>query len=258
MDINAKNQILIVLTNTREFPERGRHDANGLGMTEEEAHRTGCDIKEVAYLYECLANPSQSGQAIDATPCQVTFASPRGGECHFDPDSLKASEHDEAVRRFVKDHKAMQLVKNTRRLDEIRPEQYHCICFPGGPGTLFDLPHNDKINLLVQTVWEDNRGYVAAIGHGICALLNVKSRRSNEPILKGRKVTCNTVEEEREMQLDKALPFMVENKLKEIGAKFEKSSKFDINVVVDERIITAQNRNSTKEWVSRIRQQMKQ
>jgi len=257
MDGNKQNnQILIVLTNTREFPERGSRNANALGLTEEEAHRTGFDIKEVAYLYECLSNPEQ--HQLTGPQFAVTFASPRGGECHFDPDSLKASEHDEAVRRFLKDQKAMQLIKNTRRLDDIRPEQYQCVAFPGGPGTLFDLPHNDKITHLVQAIWEEKHGMVAAIGHGICALLNVKSRKTNEPILKGRKVTCNTVEEEREMQLDKALPFMVENKLKEIGARFEKSSKFDVNVVVDERIITGQNRNSTKEWVARIRQQMKQ
>lgn len=254
MDSAKRNQILIVLTNTREFPERSRRDISALGLTEEEAHRTGCDIKEVAYLYECLT----SSEHQLAGQYQVVIASPRGGECHFDPDSLKSSEHDETVRRFLKDQKAMQLIKNTRKLDEIRPEQFYGVAFPGGPGTLFDLPHNDKINHVVQAIWEENQGFCAAIGHGICALLNVKSRHSNEPILKGRKVTCNTVEEEREMQLDKALPFMVENKLKEIGARFEKSSKFDVNVVVDERIITGQNRNSTKEWVARIRQQMTQ
>jgi putative intracellular protease/amidase len=253
---HSQNQVLVVLTNTREFPERGRRDANALGLTDEEAHRTGFDIKEVAYLYECLTSPEQ--HQLAGPQYQITFASPRGGECHFDPDSLKSSEHDEAVRRFLKDHRAMQLIKSTRKIDEIRPEQYQCVCFPGGPGTLFDLPHNDKINQVVQSIWEEKHGIVAAIGHGICALLNVKSKRSNEPLLKGRKVTCNTVEEEREMQLDKALPFMVENKLKEIGARFEKSNKFDVNVVVDERIITGQNRNSTKEWVARIRQQMKQ
>lgn len=247
MDSSARNQVLVVLTNTREFPDCD---------SKEEAHRTGCDIKEVAYLYECLTS-SEHQQGNPATgPCQVVFASPRGGECHFDPDSLKASEHDEPVRRFLKDHKAMQLIKNTRRIDDVRAQDFCGVAFPGGPGTLFDLPHSDKISQAVQQIWEENHGFVAAIGHGICALLNARAKRTNEPILKGRKVTCNTVEEEREMQLDKALPFMVEERLKQIGARFEKSNKFDVNVVVDERIITGQNCNSTKEWVTRIRQQM--
>jgi putative intracellular protease/amidase len=252
METSSKNQLLVVLTNTREFPERGRRDLSSFGINEEEAQRTGFDVKEVAYLYECLVASYQGHQ-----PMNVTFASPRGGECHFDPYSLKASEHDEEVRKFLKDHKAIQMIKNTKKIDEIRPEQYAGVVFPGGPGTLFDLPHNPKINHLVQTIWEENDGFIASIGHGICALINCKTRRG-EPLLKGRKVTCNTVEEEREMQLDKALPYMIENKLKEIGARFEKSNKFENNVVVDERIITGQNRNSTKEWVQKISHQMQQ
>ena len=225
----SQDSILIVLTNTHQL----------LG-----SHRTGFNVKEVAHLHECLCKSGHSN---------LIFASPKGGETFIDPFSLKSSEHDETVQKFIKDSEAMQMVKNTKRLDEINLENVCCAVFPGGPGTLFDLPNNHRVSEIVQQVWERNNGYIATIGHGIAALLNVKSPKGDHELwLRGKRVTCNTVEEEQEMQLDKALPFMLEQKLREIGVKFEKANKFQSNVVMEEKLITGQNCNSTKEWVQHV------
>lgn len=244
--MDRKNNILIVLTNTRDFPEQHRHPAPAMGMSAEEARRTGFDVLEVAYLYYCLCHEGSMS---------VTFASPRGGECYIDPSTMKKSESDEHVRKFIRDTTAMEKIKRTERLESIDPEKYECVVFPGGPGVLFDLPSAPKINELVTHVWERNNGYIATIGHGIAALLNVKSPKTHDAWLKGKKVTANTVEEEKDMQLDKALPFLLEQKLREIGARFEKTNKNESYVVLDERLITGQNRNSAREWVQKIAQQ---
>jgi putative intracellular protease/amidase len=40
--------------------------------------------------------------------------------------------------------------------------------------------------------------------------------------------------------------------LEEVGAQFKKTEKFANNVVVDGKLVTAQNRNSTRDWLQQI------
>lgn len=229
------NKILVILTSSKDFPSTLHTPPSS----------TGFDIKEVAYIYHYLVKEGSH---------QVDFASPKGSRAPIDPLSVKASERDQIVQDFMKSPQAMQQVTETKRIADITPSDYAAIIFPGGAGAMLDLPNEHQINDVVATCLRDNKGIVAAIGHGIAALLNVKDPRApGQPLLKDKRVTCNTIEEEREMELDKALPFMLEKKLREIGAKFEKQDKFQSNVVVDERIITGQNRNSSKEWAEQIR-----
>lgn len=228
------NNILVVLTNTRELSYSHERP--------ETTNRTGFDIKEVAYLYECLSKHQK---------CEITFATPRGGEAPMDPLSWEASKNDETVAKFMKCHEAMNDLKNTKRLSDIQDEEFIGAVFPGGAGVLFDLPNEKLINEIVRDIYPRRSGFIAAIGHGIGALVNVKDEKG-EYWLRGKRVTCQTVEEEKELKLERSLPFMLEEKLKQIGAKVEKASKFNPKVVEDERLITAQNNYSTKEWVETI------
>lgn len=273
--------ILVILTSTSEFPEHAspRNNPVQLGINQADSRRTGFNIKEVAYLYDAFSSSStgkgphppphhqphqpegrggrESNVAIDFHgKTDLTFASPRGGHCHIDPVSMKQNEYDDIVKRFLSDHRAMEYIKNTERLESVNPERYDAVIFPGGSGVLFDLPNNRKVSDIVTSIWEKNEGCVATIGHGLAALINVKTSKNNEYWLKGKRVTCNTVEEEKDLQLDKALPFMLEHKLKEIGARFEKANKFEPKVVTDERLITAQNVNSTREWIEQIKEEL--
>jgi putative intracellular protease/amidase len=68
---------------------------------------------------------------------------------------------------------------------------------------------------------------------------------NDTPVVKGRRVTGFTNEEEREVQLDKLMPFLLESRLKELGAEFEKSSAWSDYVVVDGNLITGQNPQSS-------------
>lgn len=258
------NRILVVLTSNRDL----RRSSTTPDMPEREEHHqqfdnnnacsapnsTGFDIKEAAYIYHYLVKNSPSHQNTRPT---VDFASTKGREAPIDPMSVKASERDDIVREFMRDQEALRYIKETKKLSEITPSDYQAVLFVGGAGAMFDLPNEHRISDIVCEVISKNQGIVATIGHGIAALLNVRDpKQPHQCLLKGKRVTCNTIEEEREMELDKALPFMLEKKLKEIGAKFEKHDKFQSNVVVDERIITGQNRNSAKEWVETIAQNL--
>jgi putative intracellular protease/amidase len=164
---------------------------------------------------------------------------------------MEASRNDEVVAKFMKDHEAMQKIKSTKKIRDVENQRFMGAIFPGGAGVLFDLPNEPTVNEIVQTIYPRREGFIAAIGHGLAALLNVKTDKG-ELWLRGKRVTCQTLEEERELKLERALPFMIEEKLKQIGAKFEKANKFQPHVVEDERLITAQNNYSVKEWVQAI------
>ena len=81
---------------------------------------------------------------------------------------------------------------------------------------------------------------------------------SNEFLVKNRKLTCFSDREEKEMHMDRILPFMIEDRLKERGARIEIVEPNKSKVVVDERLITAQNSQSIKEFVQQISENLKE
>ena len=61
------------------------------------------------------------------------------------------------------------------------------------------------------------------------------------PLVKGKRVTGFTNEEEAAVQLTNVVPFLVEDELKRLGATFEKLPAWQPFAVVDGRLITGQN-----------------
>ena len=65
-------------------------------------------------------------------------------------------------------------------------------------------------------------------------------------------VTCFTNEEEKIAQKDKLVPFMLETKLKQLGAFFNEAAPYEENVIVDENLITGQNPASAKKLAETV------
>jgi putative intracellular protease/amidase len=61
------------------------------------------------------------------------------------------------------------------------------------------------------------------------------------PLVEGKRVTGFANTEEEEVQLTNVVPFLVEDELKRLGARFEKAPNWQSFVVVDGRLITGQN-----------------
>jgi putative intracellular protease/amidase len=64
------------------------------------------------------------------------------------------------------------------------------------------------------------RKIVTAVCHGPAGLLQATDKDGNS-ILKDKKVTGFTNNEEVAIQLDKVVPFLLEDRMKELGGKFE-------------------------------------
>ncbi|WP_258034269.1 type 1 glutamine amidotransferase domain-containing protein [Pectobacterium odoriferum] len=104
---------------------------------------------------------------------------------------------------------------------------------------MWDFVNNPELINIVRTTYEKN-GIVSAVCHGPAGLLNVKLS-NGELLIKGRRLTGFTAEEEASRQYDKIVPFELEAALKKDGATFEESPIFENKVVVDGRLITGQN-----------------
>ncbi len=191
---------------------------------------TGYYLAEVSHPWEVLHD---AGYEID-------FVSPKGGKAPIDGFNL-----DDAVnKKFWNDVQYHSKIEHTMKPEEVKPEAYSAIFYAGGHGAMWDLADNTELALLAQKIYE-NKGIVSAVCHGPAGLVNIKLNNGNY-LVKGKRLNAFTNEEETAVGLDKIVPFLLENKLIERGAIFEKSGLWQNHVVTNQRVITGQNPASAK------------
>ncbi|WP_135504488.1 type 1 glutamine amidotransferase domain-containing protein [Roseovarius aestuariivivens] len=174
---------------------------------------------------------------------EVTLASIAGGKIPVDARSLSEDSHKEdSVKRYMDDDVAQADVAETPRFDEIDTSGFDALFLPGGHGTMFDYPENPRLSALIEAF--DRAGkIIAAVCHGPAALVGPKAA-SGAPLVKGRKVAAFTDSEERAVGLDEAVPFLLETKLRELGADHQKADDFQPFAVRDGNLVTGQNPQS--------------
>lgn len=211
--MNTQLNILIVVTS------HDRIDAD---------HLTGLWFEEFAVPYT----------KFRAAGYAVTVASPRGGDTPLDARSLESYEPT------ATNEAAKAALRGTRKLDaDMQAQAFAAIFFPGGHGTMFDLPDNPQVQRLVREFAEADK-VIASVCHGPACLVGVMLR-DGTAFVKGRKVTAFTDSEERAVQLDKAMPFLLESRLRDQGAEFVPAADWADNIVVDGKLVTGQNPQSS-------------
>lgn len=182
-----------------------------------------------------------------ASPCyefvdngyEVTIASPKGGKPPVDPKSLQKENQTKATERFQNDKSAMEKLDNTMVLAQVSSNEYDTLFLPGGHGPMWDLSEDENMKKIVEDFY-NNKKIITAVSHGPAGLLQAKDQNGNS-ILSDKKVTGFANGEEKSVKLDQVVPFLLENRLKELGGSFEKSEDFKPFVVSDGQIITGQN-----------------
>lgn len=196
--------------------------------------------KSTGFHFEELATPYW---ILTDAGYQVDIASTAGGEAPIDNLAARG-ENPESVERFLDDQHAMDKIRLTKRLDGVRAEDYAGVYLPGGHGTMWDLPHDERLQALLAKMFEDGK-LVSAICHGPAGFVGVKLS-DGRPLVEGRRVNAFTDEEEKAVELGGVVPFLLESKLRELGAKFEGAGKFESIVVEDGNLVTGQNPPSAK------------
>ncbi|KJZ73965.1 hypothetical protein HIM_06633 [Hirsutella minnesotensis 3608] len=190
-------------------------------------HPTGWFLPELAHPYDVLEPHAE-----------IVVASPKGGAAPLDPFSVEMSKDDSSVN-FLKNKK--HVWETTKPLKEFlgRVSEFDALFYPGGHGPMFDLV-DDKDSIQLIEEFHKAGKPVAAVCHGPIVFVNAKI--DGQPLLKKRRVTGFTNKEEHDIKLADAMPFLLEDRLKEVGAEFSAAPElWGERVVVDDLIITGQN-----------------
>ena len=217
-----RGTVLFVLTNHDRLGEAG----------DQSAERTGFHLAEAAHPWQVLI----------AAGFDVALASPLGGVAPIDPSS--ADLGDPVARAFLADNRMQTQVACTLALASLNLHDYKAIYFPGGHGTMWDLPHNGDVQKAVLTAY-DNGMPVAAVCHGPAALVNVKLADGSW-LVEGKTVSAFTDEEEIATAKQHLMPFSLGSTLIEHGAIHHKAANFEAAVSVHDGLITGQNPASAR------------
>jgi putative intracellular protease/amidase len=169
---------------------------------------------------------------------ELTLASPKGGQPPLDPKSDKPENQTPAQLRFKKDATAQKALANTLKLADMSSENFDTVFYPGGHGPMWDLAESPVSIALLESFYNSGKP-IALVCHSPGVLRHVMYQ--GEPLVKGKRVTGFTNEEEAEMQLTHVVPFLVEDELRRLGAKFEKVPNWQPFSIVDGRLVTGQN-----------------
>jgi len=207
-------KILMVLTSHDQLGNTGR--------------KTGFWLEEFAAPYFVFRDAG----------VQLTLASPKGGQPPIDPKSDLPENQTPAMARFKKDAAAQKALAHTVKLADVKAEDFDTVFYPGGHGPMWDLAESPVSTALIESFYNSGKP-VALVCHAPGVLRHVTYK--GEPLVKGKRVTGFTNEEEKEVQLTKIVPFLVEDELKRLGAIFEKVPNWQPFSIVDGRLITGQN-----------------
>lgn len=220
--LSDKN-ILVVTTSTPDYDTVG--------------YRTGLWLGELTHFYD----------VVSAAGAQVTIASVAGGRVPLDPMSLGLIVLKQgATDKRYQDRAFMDLLDDTPSLADVADQRFDAIYLTGGHGTMYDFPSSEELARLIQRIDADG-GVVSAVCHGPAGFLGAR-RADGAPWLQGRKVTGFSWPEERLAGRREAVPFRLDDALKEQGAKYTTALwPMTSKVVVDGRLVTGQNPTSSSD-----------
>jgi putative intracellular protease/amidase len=214
-------KVLMVLTSHGELGNTGK--------------KTGFWIEEFASPYYAFIEAGIS----------VIIASPKGGQAPIDPKSDEPASQTPATIRYKADTELQTLLAHTKKLSDINSQDFDGAFYPGGHGPLWDLTTDKDSIKLIEDFWKRKKP-VAAVCHAPSVLLHVMDE-NGKPLLKDKNVTGFTNTEEEAVKLTDVVPFLLENELKNRGAKYSKKGDWESYVVKDGLLITGQNPASSEE-----------
>jgi putative intracellular protease/amidase len=207
--------ILIVLTSHDQLGDTGK--------------KTGFWLEEFAAPYYLLKD---AGAAI-------TLASPKGGQPPLDPKSDLPENQTQLTQRFRTDTDAQAELAHTKKLADVSADDFDAVFYPGGHGPMWDMPDNEISIALIEAFVKAGKP-IAAVCHAPVALVNVRGT-DDEYLIKGKRVTGFANTEEEAVGLTAVVPFLLEDRLKERGGTYSKTTDWIPYVQVDDKLVTGQN-----------------
>ncbi len=205
------SRVLFVLTSHNQLGTTGRP--------------TGFHLAEMTHVYKEL---SEAG-------FEISFASVLGGKAPMD-----AMEMDDAINRaFMHDDARRRQIEETVPLAEVSLQEIEAVYVPGGHGTMWDMPDNERLASMIAEVYQRG-GVVGAVCHGPAALRDVRLA-DGRYLLEGKEFACFSNAEEEHIGLNQTVPFLLQTALEARGGLYRHAGLFEPCVAVSERLVTGQN-----------------
>lgn len=228
---------------------------------------TGFSLLDLARAYRVLS----------AYRYDIHITSINGGKP--EPDPTSSNQNDPDVKWFMENPKLKAMVETTDRLEDHSGQDWDAIYFVGGYGCMWDYgaTASSKTKEVLNRIGRDcydHGGVLAAIGHGVLALLSITGFSPGQisadaySIVNEMTNISGTANAEEDLYpiMKSHLPYFKKNKdsqgpghqtvedilTQEFHAKFSSMVPLANHVAVCGRIITGQNPNSAEGVANRI------
>ncbi|UII76763.1 type 1 glutamine amidotransferase domain-containing protein [Flagellimonas sp. HMM57] len=184
----------------------------------------------------------------------IDFVSPEGGAIPI--GYLNTS--DSIQKKYLYDFEFMNLLKHTKKPEEVEASNYMAVYYGGGGAAMFGVPENKAIQKITLEIYEKNNGIVAAICHGTAGLVNLKTS-DGKFIYEGKKINgFPDLFENMDAEYYKQFPFSIEQTIKTRGGDFVYSKEgWDNYSIADGKLITGQDPTAAASVATKISNALK-
>jgi|Transcript_12114 putative intracellular protease/amidase len=195
-------------------------------------HPTGLWLEELAAAYMVFKKAGY----------EITIASPAGGPIPIDCNSLRGAFFTQESKEFLHDADAMDMFMHTKKISEVAtPGDFDALYLPGGSGCCADFVNNGDVKSAIESTYSSGK-IVAIVCHGPIALAECFKPDGTTPFVQGMTVTGFSDAEEEMVGGTSKVPFLIETRFVEQGAKYEKAeAPFGSHICVDGNLVTGQN-----------------
>lgn len=206
---------------------------------------TGLWISELAEPY----------YAFKAAGHEVQIASIKGGAVPIDKGSMSGDFFTSDAKKFMHDPDAVAELCHSSKVGDLNASMFDVVYLTGGHGCCVDFVGVDAAGLvnMVQMAYAADK-LIAADCHGPMGLIDCK-KPDGKPLVAGKKVTAFTNAEEAAVGATEWVSqgsVLMETKFQELGASFVAGADWGSNVVVDGKLITAQNPGSAVACAAKV------
>ncbi|MFJ4842546.1 type 1 glutamine amidotransferase domain-containing protein [Streptomyces sp. NPDC088746] len=207
------------------------------------AHPTGFWAEELAAPHRVF---SQAG-------FDITIATPGGVAPTVDSVSLTAEynggqDQADAVASYLA--AIDETLRIPARLEDVVPTSYDVVFYPGGHGPMEDLAVDETSGRLLTSAL-DSGTQVAVLCHAPAALLPARREDGSWPFAGYRMTGFSNAEETQAGLADKA-PWLLEDRLVELGADYTAADAWSVHTVHDRNLHTGQNPASSEQLAREI------
>ncbi|MFF3290996.1 type 1 glutamine amidotransferase domain-containing protein [Streptomyces sp. NPDC003023] len=217
--------------------------ADSLKLSDGTSHPTGYWAEELAASHEVLRDAGH----------EVVIATPGGVRPTVDPISLdeRGGVEKADAERFGGYLESLGAeLSRPADLSGVSAGDYDAVYIPGGHAPMADLAVSADLGRLLNEADAGGK-IVAALCHGPAALLSAV-REDGSFVFAGRELTTFSDDEEQQGGLGDKSPYLVESRLRELGAVVRPGDAWASRVVVDGNLITGQNPQSSADTAQRV------